>query len=122
MTTVPRRHLRGDGTGGGRWRNRRPSHYSNRILLDKFIKMTKYDCSLLGKAPFDLKVRGSYFDAENNVDRDKNRRVGQMVRNKDMTAEGKGFLCRNSIFTILESFLHGNLIYVLRTCIFCGTV
>ena len=88
------RHLRGDTSGGGRGsRTRRPSHYSNRILLDKFIKITKYDGSLLGKAPFDLKVRGSYFDDDNNVDRDKNRRVAQMIRNKDSTtADGKGFL------------------------------
>ena len=87
MGSITIRHLRGFGPKDiNRWRNRRPSHFSSRILLEKFVKLTKFDCSLLGKSPYDLKVRGSYFDNDNNVDRDKNRQIMNVLRSKGVVS------------------------------------
>lgn len=44
-------------------------------MLDKFIKHAKTGSSLVVKAPFSLKVRGSYFDSAFNIDRERNRQM-----------------------------------------------
>ena len=38
-------------------------------LLEKFVKRAKYDGELIVKAPFNIKVSGSFFDGSNKVDR-----------------------------------------------------
>eukprot|EP00095_Tigriopus_kingsejongensis_P004297 maker-scaffold722_size106786-snap-gene-0.33 protein:Tk04297 transcript:maker-scaffold722_size106786-snap-gene-0.33-mRNA-1 annotation:"8-oxoguanine dna glycosylase" len=37
-------------------------HRSSPVLLDKFVKHVKYEASLVVKAPFHIKVKGSHFD------------------------------------------------------------
>ena len=44
-------------------------------LLEKFVKRARYDGELTVKAPFDIKVSGSFFDGLNKVDRSKNRQA-----------------------------------------------
>lgn len=83
---IQKRNLRGESGSRGH-RGGRQSHHSNRILLDKFIKLTTVDSSLLCRAPFDLKVRGSYFDPSNNVDRDKNRQIMALIRTRGTQTE-----------------------------------
>jgi len=50
---------------------------SKAVLLERFIKFTPLDASLVCKSPFHLKCSGSFFDSENNVDTVKNFNVGQ---------------------------------------------
>jgi hypothetical protein len=50
---------------------------SKAVLLDRFIKFTPLDPTLITKAPFNLKCVGSFFDADFNIDTVKNITVGQ---------------------------------------------
>ena len=54
--------------------NRRFTHYT---MLDKFTKQTSPDGSLIVKAPMNLKCSASYFDQDNQVDSNKNIKIGQ---------------------------------------------
>ena len=54
-------------------RNKRCGHHT---LLDKFLKHTSMDGSLIVKAPLNLKCSASYFDSENRIDTVKNYNVG----------------------------------------------
>ena len=54
-------------------RNKRSGHFT---LLDKFLKHTSMDGSLIVKAPLNLKCSASYFDNENKIDTVKNYNVG----------------------------------------------
>jgi len=47
------------------------------VLLERFIKFTPLDASLVCKAPFNLKCKGSFFDSENKVDTPRNYSVSQ---------------------------------------------
>ena len=74
--------FRGNGRNKDRYSNPFGSRVSNfkssqrPILLEKFVKLCLYEGSLQVRHPFTIKARGSYFDKENNVDRE---------RNKDLT-------------------------------------
>lgn len=61
-------------------RGKNPSNSSGRVLLDKFVKHVAYDGALVIRAPFTVQVRGSYFNQNNNVDRDMNQRMMQQYR------------------------------------------
>ena len=54
--------------------SRRSTHYT---MLDKFINQTSPDGSLIVKAPMNLKCSASYFDQDNQVDTNKNVKIGQ---------------------------------------------
>ena len=54
--------------------SRRSTHYT---MLDKFTKQTSPDGSLIVKAPMNLKCSASYFDLDNQVDTNKNLKIGQ---------------------------------------------
>ena len=54
-------------------RNKRCGHFT---LLDKFLKHTSMDGSLIVKAPLNLRCSASYFDSENKIDTVKNYNVG----------------------------------------------
>eukprot|EP00096_Caligus_rogercresseyi_P008185 TRINITY_DN2662_c0_g1_i1.p1 TRINITY_DN2662_c0_g1~~TRINITY_DN2662_c0_g1_i1.p1 ORF type:complete len:525 (-),score=186.21 TRINITY_DN2662_c0_g1_i1:116-1690(-) len=72
------RGSRGGGRGGFRGSNGGGSTY----LLDKFVKQFTPNGSLILRCPFNVKVRGSYFDKANNVDRLKNKRVTEEIFNE----------------------------------------
>jgi len=54
-------------------RGRRSGHTS---LLERFVKQTSVDGSLIARAPFHLKCSGSFFDKEGKVDLARNYHVG----------------------------------------------
>ncbi len=62
-----RRGLRSRGVRG------RGQPHSAQVLLDRFVKRVSVDGGLTVSAPFALKVRGTYFDDERNVDGRRNR-------------------------------------------------
>ena len=85
--TSSRRSLRSRHPGS---RSSRHSTAHSQILLDKFIKHTLPDGSLNARAPFNLKVRGSFFDEDNNVDREKNRRMAALnYREQKLSRRGQ---------------------------------
>lgn len=55
------------------FRYRRRTPQTSTVLLERFIKQTNLDGSLVAKAPFNLSCYGSYFDSENSVDIAKNK-------------------------------------------------
>ena len=63
-------------------------------LLEKFVKRARYDGELIMKAPFDIKVSGSFFDGSNKVDRSKNRQAADELihppRTKELDEIGEG--------------------------------
>lgn len=56
----PHRYPRGGGPRSPSYRY----HRSAQVLLDKFIKQVKYEASLVVKAPFHIKVKGSHFEQD----------------------------------------------------------
>ena len=79
----------GCSPGGGnsvRFRDRKQhgssGHYSasSRVLLDKFVKHVFFDGSLVMRAPFTLKVKGSYFKQSNSIDRDRNKKMTSLYQ------------------------------------------
>ena len=56
-------------------------------LLEKFVKRARYDGELTVKAPFDIKVSGSFFDGLNKVDRSKNRQAADELIHPPRTKE-----------------------------------
>eukprot|EP00092_Neocalanus_flemingeri_P014163 GFUD01015279.1.p1 GENE.GFUD01015279.1~~GFUD01015279.1.p1 ORF type:complete len:576 (-),score=147.94 GFUD01015279.1:103-1767(-) len=56
-----------------RYRFRRPGHTA---LLERFVKQTSVDGSLIARAPFHLKCSASFFDKEGNVDTARNYKIG----------------------------------------------
>jgi len=71
LTTTPPTCLRSKNIN--RHRGRRPGHTA---LLERFVKQTSVDGSLIARAPFHLKCSGSFFDKEGNVDLARNYHVG----------------------------------------------
>ena len=53
---------------------KRSTHYT---MLDKFVKQTSPDGSLIVKAPMNLKCSASFFDEDNQVDLNRNVKIGQ---------------------------------------------
>ena len=94
-STLPRRYFRSDVScglwtrfrGNGRYKDRygiganpygRNSNHKNSqrpMLIEKFVKLCIYEGSLMVRHPFTIKVRGSYFDDKNNVDREQNKEI-----------------------------------------------
>jgi len=56
-----------------RYRTRRPGHT---LLVERFVKQTSVDGSLIARAPFHLKCSASFFDSDGNVDMIRNHSVG----------------------------------------------
>ena len=69
LTTTPARRKRSNNHR----MNRRNGHYR---LLDKFLKNTSLDGSLIVRAPMNLRCSASFFDKDNNLDSVKNYNVG----------------------------------------------
>jgi len=77
-----------------RYWTRRPGHSA---LLDKFVKHTSVDGSLIVKAPVHLKCAASFFDSEGNIDiarnyriavqRDEANRMEKVNRRKEISQE-----------------------------------
>ena len=71
--------FRGNGRNKDRYANPFGSRVSNfkshqrPILLEKFVKLCLYEGSVMVRHPFTIKARGSYFDKEHNVDRERNK-------------------------------------------------
>jgi len=80
-----------------RYWTRRPGHSA---LLDKFVKQTSVDGSLIAKAPVHLKCAASFFDSEGNIDlarnysigvqRDEANRMEKINRRKETSKELEG--------------------------------
>ena len=68
LTTSPTRRKRSQNNRN----SKRCGHYT---LLDKFMKQTSPDGSLIVKAPMNLKCSASFFDKDNQVDSVKNHKV-----------------------------------------------
>ena len=85
-TPAPRVRTRGSGSRGS-FRVGRGDRNATK-LLEKFVKRARYDGELIVKAPFDIKVSGSFFDGRNKVDRVKNRQAADELihppRTKDI--------------------------------------
>ncbi|CAB4055623.1 unnamed protein product [Lepeophtheirus salmonis] len=78
-----RTRFRGSRGGG---RSHRGSSGAS-TLLDKFVKQFAPNGSLIVRSPFNVKVRGSYFDKKNNVDRLKNKRVYDEIYSELQSSE-----------------------------------
>ena len=50
------------------------------VLIEKFVKLALFEGSVMVKHPFTIKARGSYFDENRNVDRDRNKEVSRRLR------------------------------------------
>ena len=50
------------------------------VLIEKFVKVALFEGSLMVRHPFTIKARGSYFDENNNVDRQKNQEAAWHVK------------------------------------------
>ena len=76
-----RTRFRGNGRNrygaGGNPLGRMTGHKGSQrpVLLEKFIKISLYEGSLMVRHPLAIKARGSYFDEKHNVDREKNKDV-----------------------------------------------
>ena len=89
ISTSPTRELRSKMTD--RFRTRKPGHSA---LLDKFVKQTSVDGSLIVMAPVHLKCSASFFDSEGNLDlarnysiaaqRDESNRMEKVNRRKEL--------------------------------------
>jgi len=73
ISTSPCMELRSKMTD--RFRTRKPGHSA---LLEKFVKQTSVDGSLIARAPVHLKCSASFFDSEGNLD---------LVRNYDIAVQ-----------------------------------
>ena len=73
ICTSPCMELRSKMTD--RFRTRKPGHSA---LLEKFVKQTSVDGSLIARAPVHLKCSASFFDSEGNLD---------LVRNYDIAVQ-----------------------------------
>ena len=94
ISTSPPSEVRSKGTNN-RYRTWRPGHSA---LLDRFVKQTSVDGSLIAKAPVHLKCSASFFDKEGNMDlvrnysirmqRDESNRLEKVNRRKEVRYEG----------------------------------
>ena len=95
ISTSPPSKVRSKATN--RYRTWRPGHSA---LLDRFVKQTSVDGSLIAKAPVHLKCSASFFDSEGNMDlvrnysigmqRDESNRLEKVNRRKEVRYEGEG--------------------------------
>ena len=84
-TAAARVRTRGSGSRGS-FRVGRGDRNATK-LLEKFVKRARYDGELIVKAPFDIKVSGSFFDGRNKVDRSKNRQAADELIHPPRTKE-----------------------------------
>jgi len=93
ISTSPPSEVRSKGTNN-RYRTWRPGHSA---LLDRFVKQTSVDGSLIAKAPVHLKCSASFFDKDGNMDlvrnysigmqRDESNRLEKVNRRKEVSTE-----------------------------------
>ena len=66
--------------------------------MEKFVKISLYEGSLMVCHPFNIKARGAYFDKEHNVDREKNKELAWHKKGIRDFEDVKNISFQNSAF------------------------